>query len=193
MKSDRTRSRTNRKDAALRARLLREARTDPLTGLMNRRWLDEFLVRRPASKRRRPTETAIILADVDGLQAVNRRFGYSAGDRALAGAARRMAAAAGPDRTVVRFGGDEFVIPCEGLRPAEVKGLALRVIRAASGQNPRGSAASQPPVSVSASAGVALLKSGSWDRGMQPLLDAAGRALQRAKTAGGRCMRWSWA
>jgi diguanylate cyclase (GGDEF)-like protein len=193
MKSDRAQSRTNRKDAVMHARLLREARTDPLTGLMNRRWLDEFLVRRPPSARRRPTGTAIILADVDGLQAVNRRFGYSVGDRALAGAARRMAAAAGPDRTVVRFGGDEFVIPCEGLRPAEVKALALRVIRAASGRNLRDSTASHPPVAVSASAGVALRKSGSWDRGMTPLLDAAGRALQRAKSAGGRCVRWSWA
>jgi diguanylate cyclase (GGDEF)-like protein/PAS domain S-box-containing protein len=80
---------------------------DPLTGLLNRGFLDE----RRASIEADPRASAVIIADVDGLKAVNDRGGHDAGDRLLRRAAAALSvAASGPQDFVVRLGGDEFAV-----------------------------------------------------------------------------------
>lgn len=82
---------------------LREAATDPLTGLPNRRGLARAFARRLPG-------TALLFLDLDGFKAVNDRLGHAAGDRLLAAVAARLASALGPEDVIGRWGGDEFLL-----------------------------------------------------------------------------------
>jgi diguanylate cyclase (GGDEF)-like protein len=89
---------------------------DPLTGLGNRRVLDQILREvflRPAVDRQ---DVALIMCDVDGLKAVNDSDGHGAGDELLIDAARALTQAASTleGSTVCRIGGDEFCIILDG-------------------------------------------------------------------------------
>ncbi len=89
------------------------ARTDALTGLLNRRAMTEALERDIASaRRRRPLSVALI--DLDHFKDFNDRFGHQAGDRLLASAAARWTAELRPADTIARYGGEEFLVLLPG-------------------------------------------------------------------------------
>jgi diguanylate cyclase (GGDEF)-like protein len=94
------------RDRATLAASRREARTDELTGVGNRRALLEHL-RRLADRDRR---CALLMIDLDDFKAVNDRHGHLAGDDVLRGAAGALLRAVPPNALVVRTGGDEFAV-----------------------------------------------------------------------------------
>lgn len=122
-----------------------EARTDPLTGLLNRRAFDEDLVRRMSAWRRRAIPFSLLWVDVDHFKMINDRHGHAAGDELLRQVARTLAATFRDMDLVARVGGEEFaavlpvtnaneaIIPAERLRRTlatfkfEVDGRALAV------------------------------------------------------------------
>jgi diguanylate cyclase (GGDEF)-like protein/PAS domain S-box-containing protein len=107
---------------------LRYASThDPLTGLFNRGFLDE----RRASIEADPQPSAVMIADVDGLKAVNDRGGHDAGDRLLRRSAAALSvAASGPGDFVVRLGGDEFAVILADADAARIE-RAVKAVRVA--------------------------------------------------------------
>ena len=109
----------------------RQAATDPLTGLANRRALDE---------RRRPAIRQVVLyGDLAGFKDVNDTLGHAAGDRLLQQVAGALGAAVRDDDLVVRLGGDEFAVI--GTAAGDVDGLIARVRKAADAVlEPHGSA-----------------------------------------------------
>ncbi len=95
------------------AELRRQAETDPLTGLGNRRRLTRDLAEaiaaaRPASPMR------LTLLDLDNFKAYNDRFGHLAGDALLASLAGQLAQAVAPTARAYRLGGDEFCVVRSG-------------------------------------------------------------------------------
>jgi diguanylate cyclase (GGDEF)-like protein len=94
--------------AKTRADLDGYAHKDALTGLANRRRLESEMARLDGSP------LAVLLIDFDGLKAVNDSLGYDEGDNLIASIGAKLAAIARPGETVVRYGGDEFVIVMEG-------------------------------------------------------------------------------
>ncbi len=111
------------------------AYTDPLTGLRNRRGLDEALERAEARARRYGTPAAVALLDVDGLKAVNDRHGHAAGDALLQEVAAALVEGARTADVVARVGGDEFAVLLLGTSTAgatlfleRVRRLAPRVV-----------------------------------------------------------------
>jgi two-component system, cell cycle response regulator len=112
------------------ARGHREARTDPLTGLRNRRSLmDDMANELAAATEEQPR--AIVLFDLDGFKEYNDAFGHPAGDGLLARLALRLADAVHGHGEAYRLGGDEF---CVMLRPGAcgVKPLLLACVAALS-------------------------------------------------------------
>lgn len=100
---------------ALAERLNRLARSDPLTGLVNRRGaledLDELLgAWRVAGEERGQVPAAALFVDLDGFKGVNDRLGHGAGDDVLVETGRRLRACVRQGDVVARWGGDEFVV-----------------------------------------------------------------------------------
>ncbi|SLN22404.1 putative diguanylate cyclase YegE [Roseovarius albus] len=109
------------------ARMMAEeqAFTDTLTGLKNRRALEPILERLID----REQDFALMHLDLDFFKAVNDVQGHAAGDQVLKVVAKRMCHETRPQDSIVRTGGDEFVIVLPGLKDAaQLDGLATRLI-----------------------------------------------------------------
>ncbi len=110
--------------SADRARLESEAQrklaqTDALTGLVNRRGLQQRLDE--ALQHVAPNKVlAIYLLDLDGFKPVNDRFGHDVGDALLVAVGKRLQAQLRASDVVARLGGDEFVVLCSGIPDAGV-------------------------------------------------------------------------
>jgi diguanylate cyclase (GGDEF)-like protein len=88
----------------------RLARVDALTGLGNRRALDDALTVQVGNSARSGDPLSVGLVDLDGLKRINDRFGHLEGDRCLREAARAMEGALRSSDVCFRWGGDEFVV-----------------------------------------------------------------------------------
>jgi diguanylate cyclase len=86
------------------------ARHDPLTDALNRKGLDEALVREISSMRRKDTPLSVSLLDIDNFKLLNDRLGHDAGDGALVHLADVTRRHIRPSDTLARYGGEEFVI-----------------------------------------------------------------------------------
>lgn len=86
------------------------ARTDPLTGIANRRWLDEELARELAWARRHGAPLCAAIIDMDDLKGFNDERGHLAGDRLLVSAVSAWQEAVRPSDFIARVGGDEFML-----------------------------------------------------------------------------------
>ena len=129
---------------ALRARLERErdamrrfALRDPLTGLANRRALDERLGYEIARHTRHGESFAVLALDLDGFKAVNDRFGHDAGDELLRETAAALVEVVRAQDTVVRLGGDEFCVLAPQTGQASADQLSGARARRARGRDRR--------------------------------------------------------
>ena len=86
------------------------ARLDSLTGLPNRRTLDDRLGYEVLRHRRHARRFAVLMRDLNDFKAINERFGHSGGDELLRDVARALRAAVREQDTVARLGGDEFCV-----------------------------------------------------------------------------------
>ncbi|MDK8464048.1 GGDEF domain-containing protein [Marinobacter sp. SS13-12] len=103
--------------------------TDPLTGLANRRGLDETLEREWARLSRHPAPLSVIMCDVDHFKLFNDRYGHDGGDRCLQQIATTLKdIVSRPSDLVARYGGEEFalVLPGTGEEGARYLGEKLR-------------------------------------------------------------------
>jgi diguanylate cyclase (GGDEF)-like protein len=116
-----------------RAELLRLSRTDPLTGLLNRRGFDEMaalvLLKANATK----LSVVALMCDIDRFKAVNDQFGHEFGDRVLVEVATILGAFAREHGVVVaRHGGEEFAVLMTGFPAQHAMEIANRFRRACS-------------------------------------------------------------
>lgn len=152
------------------------ARTDPLTGLLNRDGLMAQLESRLQSS---AAPLALLYVDLDRFKMVNDALGHAAGDQVLVGAAGRLQQAAGPDAVIARFGGDEFLVLCElGTGHEAPEAVAERITRAFAD----GFRVGEEEFSLTASVGLALAPE-HGQRGDQ-LLNNADAAMYDAKRRG---------
>jgi diguanylate cyclase (GGDEF)-like protein len=145
------------------------ARTDPLTGIANRRWLNEELTRELARARRQGVPMCAALIDIDDLKAYNDKHGHLAGDRLIVSAVEAWRGAIRPRDFLARVGGDEFMLLMPDCPPESAQAVIDRVRQAT-------------PEESSCSAGLAL-----WDgaEGALELFNRADAALYAAKHGGG--------
>jgi diguanylate cyclase (GGDEF)-like protein len=162
--------------AELFSRVSRLAYEDALTGLANRRALEERLQRAVARAVERKVPLAVMLCDVDELKAINDEAGHDAGDRALqrVGDALVAAAAARPGSLVGRLSGDEFCVVMEGATAEDARALASATLENLSEEDGR---------TILISCGAAALGPGVDT--LAQLMRAADAALYRAKRNGG--------
>jgi diguanylate cyclase (GGDEF)-like protein/PAS domain S-box-containing protein len=120
---------TERKRQEEEARFL--AYHDTLTGLPNRRLLDDRLVQAVYLAQRRNTRIAVMVVDLDRFKQVNDQLGHRAGDAVLREAAHRIAGCVRKADTLARHGGDEFVVVIPDLRQdGDCQVVAEKILRA---------------------------------------------------------------
>jgi diguanylate cyclase (GGDEF)-like protein len=163
-----------------------ETRTDPLSGLLNRRGFEERAaqVLRQCATARCPV--TLVLADLDHFKALNDLHGHAAGDRVIADFAAKLLSAAGPHGVAGRVGGEEFAVllPLSDLPAARLFAEAIRTLYSA------GSVDGLPPgTRVTASFGVAAR---TGDEGLEALMRRADDALYKAKRNGRDSVRLSY-
>jgi diguanylate cyclase len=154
----------------------REARTDELTGLANRRSFNESLARATAG-RAADHGFAVLLVDLDDFKDVNDTLGHHYGDELLRLVAPRLRQAVRSDDVVARIGGDEFAVLLPGADGNRAEQVAERLragFRRPFRLGPR-------PQSISASVGIALAPEDGEDPIV--LLQHADLAMYEAKTS----------
>jgi diguanylate cyclase (GGDEF)-like protein len=156
------------------------SRQDPLTGLLNRRALDEELARAVARSDRTGLGLGLMFVDLDHFKIVNDTWGHSAGDLVLREAAARIKAFTREGDAVARYGGDEFVLIFEALEDKISAGVVGKKIL--DGFMMRFQFESQR-IQMSASIGIAVFPVD----GQTPaqLFEAADRAMYKVKQVGG--------
>ncbi|MEP6623259.1 MAG: sensor domain-containing diguanylate cyclase, partial [Acidimicrobiia bacterium] len=166
------------------AALARQATHDPLTGLPNRRFLLEALIRalHMLGRGNRTGTVALMFVDLDQFKMVNDVLGHDAGDELLKTASARLRGAVRAHDTVARFGGDEFVVLLEHVTDrVELHDVAQRILDAL--QVPIAVAGTE--AQVGASVGIATARGPDDDP--DALLRNADSAMYRAKEHGRGC------
>jgi len=159
-------------------RLWHLANHDQLTGLPNRSLLLDRLDQTLHRHQREHHGVAILLGDLDGFKEVNDELGHLAGDEVLVQVARRISASVRATDTACRYGGDAFLVLCEGFdEPTEVEAVATRIIEAVRAPMMVASV----PIEVGITFGIALADDAPSAR---TLLARADDAMYRAKAAG---------
>jgi diguanylate cyclase (GGDEF)-like protein len=167
--------------AALAARYLVLANSDPLTGLDNRLKLTQHL--QEALERLGPSATrsvAVFWIDLDFFKEINDTLGHSIGDKVLCETARRLQGLINTNGHVARFGGDEFVLLVEVADVSVATALAESVVKLLTTPFADG----QHHFDMSGSVGVSLSSPAQTDH--QLLLQQADIALYEAKASGRR-------
>jgi diguanylate cyclase (GGDEF)-like protein/PAS domain S-box-containing protein len=162
-------------------RLHRLANYDPLTGLPNRRLLDERLAHALNHPRSDDELMAVLSIDLDGFKTVNDSLGHPAGDELLLRVAQRLKHRLRPEDTLGRLGGDEFLVIARSLhQPADAAALAQGLL-AIIGQPVRLGSGSD--AYVTASIGISVCHGAARPDATAMLRDAD-TALYRAKEEG---------
>lgn len=157
----------------------RKATTDGLTGVWNRRTLDEKLAEAVARVRRSGTPLCVIMTDVDHFKSVNDTWGHATGDEVLKGVAKCLQHGARTTDIVGRLGGEEFVVVCEG---TDIVGAAIVAERMRLALKSLHFETAKGPLSITSSFGVALLLPDDVDG--HGTVEAADKNLYKAKQQG---------
>lgn len=162
------------------------ALNDPLTGLANRRLLDDRMAMALVHALRNKSAMAVVYLDLDGFKQINDTLGHGAGDALLKMVAERLVATVRAEDTVARLGGDEFILALWHVSGIDYAAAAAsRAIEAVS----------QPydiegkTVSITTSAGVSIYPDHGEDA--DTLMKSADLALYEAKQAGRNAYRIS--
>jgi diguanylate cyclase (GGDEF)-like protein len=151
-----------------------EARIDALTGLANRRALEEILAAEISRAHRFAHQLAVVLLDLDRFKEINDSFGHGAGDVMLRAVSRLLTSLARQGDTVARWGGEEFVVVLPETDLVGARRFAERLRRTIE-------AHSVGDMKTSASCGVATMLP---EDNVEELLAAADQALYQAKSNG---------
>ncbi len=163
---------------AARKEMERIAATDPLTGLGNRRLMEETLQREVARAHRHGTEFSIALIDFDHFKRINDKFGHQIGDEALKAFAEIAQEEARNEDLFARWGGEEFLggLPCTGSEEA------VKIMERLAGQLREVILTQEPDApTLTISVGIAQLRP---DETTSSLLSRADDAMYLAKSSG---------
>ena len=153
------------------------ARSDVVTGLLNRAGLNHDLVERIA-RREDDEKLAMFWLDLDKFKEVNDSLGHQVGDRLLAEVARRLRRVAPEGATVARFGGDEFIVACDAHDRREVESVAMMLMN----EIGRPMRIDNNGLEIATSMGIAILPDDGQD--LETLMQGADLALYHSKVNG---------
>jgi diguanylate cyclase (GGDEF)-like protein len=160
----------------------RASRTDPLTGLLNRRGIDDEVERHTASALVTGERFGVLVLDLDHFKAVNDTHGHPAGDRALRAVADAVLSELRADDAAGRWGGEEFLVVLPHIDDAGMTAVAERIRKSVAAL--RVPDDDGEPFAITVSIGAAVAE-GS---GARNATSTADQRLRAAKAAGRNCV-----
>ena len=160
------------------------SKIDALTGLFNRRWLENSLPRLATHAQSQKNSLCVLMLDVDHFKRYNDNHGHHAGDSALASVGKTLRANIRPYEYAVRYGCEEFILILPDTTATEARIIAERIrelLRNTDILDRNGKCLPRVTVSI----GLAELNN---HKNMSTLIEAADAALYRAKHAGRDCV-----
>lgn len=164
--------------------LRRSAEMDALTGLFNRRTIDQWLVRSFSQSEREAQPLSVLFLDMDHFKSINDRFGHACGDLCLSRTAAVLRGSVGEDGMLGRYGGEEFIVILPGRGGAAARVVAdqlrldiERLVVEWEGQ----------PIRLTVSVGLATRLDSERDH--HETIDRADKALYAAKRGGRNCVQ----
>ena len=170
---------------ALENELKRQASTDPLTNLANRRHFMRLAEHHMAHARLEEHPLTLLMIDVDRFKHINDTWGHDIGDKVLQAIAGRCLDALRPTDILARLGGEEFAVLLPHAGDVEARQVAQRLLLAIGGEPMTLNATLTLP--VTASIGLASMQAGDAEPG--DLIKRADQRLYEAKAAGRNCWR----
>jgi diguanylate cyclase (GGDEF)-like protein len=162
------------------------ANVDVLTGLYNRRWMDNALMRLVAQAKKGALPLCILMIDVDHFKKYNDTQGHTGGDQALMAMGEILKTAVRPYDFSTRYGGEEFLVILPSTPINEGVVVAERIRQAAENKLILSSEGGAMP-GITISIGLAMNNENTT---FQSLIDAADEQLYRAKKEGRNCVRY---
>ena len=153
---------------------------DPLTGLFNRRYLQESLGREMARSKRRNLPLAVMMFDLDHFKAFNDNYGHAAGDALLVAFGRLLGNSFRSEDIACRLGGEEFILIMPEMELSVAKRRAQELLDATAALNVVHEGQTLPPITTSV--GLAMMP--EHGEKPDPLMAAADQALYAAKSSG---------
>lgn len=154
-----------------------EAITDALTGVYNRRFLEEILPKEARRATRTGRALSILLADVDDFRKINAQLGHLVGDAVLAGVAHTLKRSLRTSDYIFRFGGDEFLIALPETDEAGAATAAQRLKQTLAGHKELQTRVGRP---VTLAMGRAIWRAG---RSLDAVIEEAEARLNAARAA----------
>lgn len=155
--------------------------TDALTGLNNRRWMEDFFTREIARSQLNKQPAVLAVVDIDHFSQFNNRFGHLVGDLALGAVAEVLIGHFRADDLIARYGGDEFVVLLPGIDFAEARSIAERVRLALVNASMKLATTVTDCTGITVSIGMAAM---DGEDTLESLIMNADKALYRAKEKG---------
>jgi len=181
-----------------RKRLLRElmesakarevALVDPLTSVFNRRYMDEVFPREISKATRGGTDLSFVMLDVDGFKDINTKFGHFAGDQYLRDVATLLKKTFRGSDTVLRLGGDEFLVILPETSNKQAQRAAERLLWETRWWNQAGHAKYE----LAFSCGVATYQKGMDIKEVLELADRDMYRSKREKQASAAAENYAW-
>lgn len=167
----------------LNLKLQRDAQTDPLTGLLNRRGFEAMAAQDLARACGFGEPLSLMMMDLDHFKQVNDRFGHASGDVVLQEMARRWRAMLRAHDTIARIGGEEFCLLLPGTGSQHAPAIARKLLEATR-RAPVVLPGNGQALPVTVSIGLVTLERCSDDVDLGALMAMADAALYRAKESG---------
>jgi diguanylate cyclase (GGDEF)-like protein len=168
----------------LREKLRAQSTRDPLTGLFNRRYMEESLQRELSRARRKQSTVAVIMLDIDHFKKFNDMFGHDAGDAVLVQMGALLRTHIRSEDIACRYGGEEFMLILPDASLEVTRERAERILELVHNMQVIYHKESLGTVTVSAGVAAFPIHSQLSDE----VLKAADQALYQAKSKGRNCV-----